>query len=283
MLSTSASYAAHDDGDIALAVVCLLAAPADSYRALGAVAQRTRLAYCSLASELVPLCAKASPVGVVVANLSDTAGHSTISAVRLVKIAHPHAVVIAFSPLSRFDARLLLDFARDVADVLVRQGVDDLAAAVTDALGSHVLAPNERLLPLVENALGARPDFLRCFVVACLGDDLPNRVGDVVRTLGVSRRTLSSKFLREGLPSPATVLMRLRLLRAVHSLAYERKTVQQAAVQSGFRFASCLRTALRRHHGITPSEARHRSAIRAILSTLFTKNTDSRADSPLHG
>lgn len=248
--------------------MCLLPEGAESYRSLRTVGVAKRLGFCSRNVELADTCARFAPVGVLVFALEDAEGNSTAGTIRVAKIRHPTAIVVLFCSNSHTSSQRLLEAVRDGIHVLARQGVDDLGKAISDAFDLRPLLARPTLLPLVAESLGEKYDHVERFVKCCLADVQMTRVSMVIRALGIPPRTLSAQFERALLPSPALLLMRLRLLRAIDMLSDDDLSISEAATLAGFQNQSDLRGALRRHHSVKPSEARSSEVFTRALSGL---------------
>lgn len=81
----------------------------------------------------------------------------------------------------------------------------------------------------------------------------PVRVEDLVRTAGLSRRTLERRFVKETGMSLGRWCREARLLAAVRSLGSGAK-VEAAALAAGYTGASAFIHAFRRQFGVTPGE-----------------------------
>jgi AraC-like DNA-binding protein len=250
------------------AVVCLLPRPAESYSALRATRARTRFAHCMRNADLIDTCARVSPVGVVVAALEDVDGIPTASTIRVAHVVHPDAIIVIFCSRSRSSSRLLLDVVRDGAHVLVQEGIDSLDEAIREALSMCAPTPPVSLLPLVAASLAETDECVDAFARYSIADTRATRVAGIARALQISKRTLSSQFRRAGLPSPAVFLMRLRLIRAMYILCYERRPLIASVEAAGFSSSSALRAALRRHYAVSPSKARNPAVLSAALAGL---------------
>jgi AraC-like DNA-binding protein len=257
-------------------VVCLLPDEARLYVALRAASRLAITEGCRRIEEFRDACARLRPVGAVIVALKDVEGRTTMDAVRAVKAGQPTVVVIALCGAVRGEAPLLVDFIRDGADILVREGVDDLRVALDGALDERVSGGEQSLVPRVARQLGPAFAVSEQFVRSALLDRGLTRASTVARTIGVSRRTLSARFLRHGLPAPAMLLMRLRLLYAVHAIGEQRKPVGDAVTAANFGSPPALRAALRRHFSMSMAEAKRPSATDAILSMLTVVTTSAR-------
>jgi len=88
----------------------------------------------------------------------------------------------------------------------------------------------------------------------------PLRVQDVLQAVGVSRRTLETRFERALGTTPHGEIQRVRLERAQTLLAETEWPIKKVAAASGFAYAERLHAVFRQALGVTPGRyrARHR-------------------------
>jgi len=90
-------------------------------------------------------------------------------------------------------------------------------------------------------------------------------VGDLLKAVPISRRSLEAKFRRHFNRTPSEEIRRLRLEKARHLLSHTAIPMAEVARQSGFSSARYLAMAFRREVGTSPQAYRRRSA--GALST----------------
>jgi LacI family transcriptional regulator len=85
-------------------------------------------------------------------------------------------------------------------------------------------------------------------------------VGDLLKAVPISRRSLEAKFRRHFNRTPSEEIRRLRLEKARHLLSHTALPMAEVARQSGFSSARYLAMAFRREVGTSPQAYRRRSA-----------------------
>lgn len=85
------------------------------------------------------------------------------------------------------------------------------------------------------------------------------KVSDLLRQVGISRRSLEQQFQKHLGRSPGEEIQRVRLEKARDLLIRSKMLVKQVAAASGFRDASGLGVAFRRRYGLTPMAFRRES------------------------
>ena len=82
------------------------------------------------------------------------------------------------------------------------------------------------------------------------------KVADVVRSLGVSRRVLESRFLRRLGHTPHEEIARVQFRRVEQLLAETDLPLATIAARAGFRHPETMTVAFTRRHGLPPSRWR---------------------------
>ena len=90
--------------------------------------------------------------------------------------------------------------------------------------------------------------------------------------MGRSPRTLVSALHRDGLPSPKTLLLWGRLLRAGTYLGRDRHTVEETAFLLGYSTASSLARAMKKNTGLTASEVAAQGGLPCVQAALFARS-----------
>jgi len=85
------------------------------------------------------------------------------------------------------------------------------------------------------------------------------KVADLLDHVGVSRRSLEGQFRKHYGKSPGEEIKRVRLERARDLLIRSKMLIKQVAAASGFRDATSLGVAFRKHYGVTPLAFRRES------------------------
>ena len=89
--------------------------------------------------------------------------------------------------------------------------------------------------------------------------------------MGRTPRGLVSALHRSGLPSPKTLLLWGRLLRAGAYLGRDRRTVEETAFLLGYSTASSLARAMKKNTGLTASEVATRGGLACVQAALFAR------------
>lgn len=87
----------------------------------------------------------------------------------------------------------------------------------------------------------------------------PLTIDDLARRLGLSRRSLERRFEGDVRQNPGQAYLSIRLAQASLLLGQTDQTIAEIAASTGFCDASHLGRVLRRHDGLTPSQARARA------------------------
>jgi AraC-like DNA-binding protein len=188
--------------------------------------------------------------------------------VRRIRRDFPSVPVILYCPLTADAARLILRLAHAGLDEVILEGHDDnrqsLQRLVLSAYRSHCLTRSLRSVP-VELPAGTRAIVTRSLERA----DGRMTVRELARDIGVSRKTLLNRLAAAGLPGPATLISRCRLLFACELLEDPARSVEQVALLLGFGSGVALRNMFRRHVGLPPSEVRRRGKFDTVAQQLF--------------
>lgn len=89
--------------------------------------------------------------------------------------------------------------------------------------------------------------------------------------MGRAPRWLVSALHRDGLPSPKTLLLWGRLLRAGAYLGRDRRTVEETAFLLGYSTASSLARAMKKNTGLTASEVAACGGLACVQAALFAR------------
>jgi transcriptional regulator GlxA family with amidase domain len=88
----------------------------------------------------------------------------------------------------------------------------------------------------------------------------PLSVEDIARRIGLGRRSLERRFASDLNQNPGEAYLSLRLAQASMLLTQTDQTIADIAVSTGFCDASHLGRAFKRRRGLTPAQARSRTA-----------------------
>ena len=89
--------------------------------------------------------------------------------------------------------------------------------------------------------------------------------------MGRTQGSLVSALRRGGLPSPKTLLLWGRLLRAGTYLGRDRCTVEETAFLLGYSTASSLARAIKKNTGLTASEVAEQGGLACVQAVLFAR------------
>jgi AraC-like DNA-binding protein len=188
--------------------------------------------------------------------------------VRCVRRDYPSVPVILYCSVTADAMRLILRLARAGIDEVILEGYDDyrqsLQRLVLSAYRSHY----------VSRSLGALTTHLPAGTRAILarsleGADSRLTVRELAQDIGVSRKTLLNRLAASGLPGPASLISRCRLLFACELLEDPARSVEQVALLLGFGSGVALRNMFRRYVGLAPSEVRRRDAFESVARRLL--------------
>jgi LacI family transcriptional regulator len=202
------------------------------------------------------------PVGIWAVN--DERGFELIEACRAENISVPDSVAV----LGTDDDVFLCELSTPTLSS-VRQPAEDVAywgAAYLDALMRKEPLPELPPPPPQRVVLRGSTDSMSCEDVLVrkaaqiIRDkvDVTSGVEDLVRTLGVSRRTLERRFVASLGRTPGDELRRRRVERAASLLERTELSAAEVAAKCGFGAPARLTEAMRREMGVGPSEYRRR-------------------------
>lgn len=190
--------------------------------------------------------------------------------VRRLRRNYPSVPVILYCPLTADSARLVLRLARVGLHELILEGHDDnrqsLQRLVLSAYRSHCVS---RSLRSVSSELPSGTRAILTRTLECAEGRLTVR--ELARDIGVSRKTLVNRLAASGLPGPAMLISRCRLLFACELLEDPARSVEQVALLLGFGSGVALRNMFRRHVGLSPSEVRRRGAFDLVAGRLLRR------------
>ena len=163
-------------------------------------------------------------------------------------ICETAAPALSSIPLSMADAGFR---AAELLDRVMSTGRRPRGAADIIFTGTHVVSRRSTARDAVADALGRR---CRALMEANMGR--PFNVADLVASLGVSRRTLETRFRAATGRSLNDEITELRIRRAKTMLAKSALPQSAIATACGFCDASHLNVIFRRHCGAPPSAFR---------------------------
>lgn len=196
----------------------------------------------------------------IILDAIDRYGYSTLPAIHKLRHDFPNVPVVAYYTLGarqtieawnalKAGAHAILVSGRDDTGIALRAKIREaeqvnVREAVRVAFTSKLPAP---IHPLVH--------------VVCTRDRHNVDIEDVARALRLHRRSLGYLCTRYHLPPPRTLIAWCRLGIAIETLARFPATVEAIALEMAFPSATALRNQLKRHTGLTATEARARGGV----------------------
>jgi AraC-like DNA-binding protein len=219
--------------------------------------------FCERQAEL-PALVENGLVRVVVLDVRDRSGESTLGTVRQLKERYPSVPVILYGTLSPAFSRDMLSFARAGVNDLVLRDVDDLKHTLASALSSA--AESVSLSELVGEIEPLLPSNIVPMVRYCLENGRrPLYVEDVAAALNVHRKTLVERLGSAGLPTPSSMIAWCRLLVSARILEDPGRSVEQVALMLNFPSSTSLRNMVKRYTGLRTNEVRQNGGARCVL------------------
>lgn len=204
------------------------------------------------------------PIGIFAEN--DRMARSVLSACRNAGLSVPQDVRLlgvdddellcrtANPPLSslRMDSSHIGERAAKTLNTMIKTGQD-----APHALSYGYSALVERSSTADEVNYGSIPDRARAYISTWLEKGgRPLLVSEIVRALGVSRRSLELEFRRKTGHTIHDEILRQQLRKAMHFLTEGTETIETIADQCGFSSSSHFGLVFRKQYGRTPTEAR---------------------------
>jgi hypothetical protein len=125
--------------------------------------------------------------------------------------------------------------------------------------------------PVLARIIGQVPTTLETecrYCLAHMGEPITVRI--LARSVwGIGERALELRHRREHFPPPSVVIALLRLLRAIHLMAFEGESLERAALRFGYGSAWSLRRVLRRYLKLGRIRPRDREAFVVAIATFL--------------
>ncbi|MEJ7810793.1 MAG: helix-turn-helix domain-containing protein [Gemmatimonadaceae bacterium] len=209
----------------------------------------------------------AEHAGVVLAELRDRRGASTLPAIRALRHGFPSVPVVAYCCHDPEETRDLLKAGAAGVSAIALRGRDDLGRVLARMLARAGAADARRWVArAVKRTL---PPDVYAVLERCLGDDQRTlKAETLAASLGTSRRTLAHRLKRAGLPPLSDLLAWSRLLVTARLLADPHRTITTVAEEVGFASPAAFRSTLRRHSGLHPAELHARDSLLRVLRAL---------------
>lgn len=218
---------------------------------------------CERSTELYAL-AENGLVEVVVVDMRDPWGNSTLQTVRSLTTDFPSVPVLLYWSVTQVTSRDMLDFAKAGVSELLLRDMDDargnLEVALREAVNRRsAMATYEELAPLV-------PANVAVMIRYCLENGRRAlTVEEVAAGLNVHRKTLVDRLSSAGLPTPSTVIAWCRLLISAKMLEDPGRSVEQVALMLDFPSGNSMRNMVKRYTGLRTGEVRENGGLRCIL------------------
>lgn len=204
---------------------------------------------------------------VVVVDLRDREGNSTLALVRDIRESFPSIPVLLYCAISPDTSRDVLAFARAGVNDLVLRDVDDLRWTLRTALSTAADHCSARTI--IGELEGIIPPNIMPMIRYCLENGRrAMTVEDVAEALSVHRKTLVDRLTAAGLPTPSAVIAWCRMLVAARLLEDPGRSIEQVALLLDFPSGTSLRNMMKRYTGLRPGEIRENGGVRCVLHAL---------------
>lgn len=219
--------------------------------------------FCERQSELLTLVEN-NLAGVVVVDMRDREGASTLDSVRQIREFFPSIPVVLYCAISPETSRDVLEFARAGVNDLVLRGVDDLRFSLRTALSTAADHCSARtILKELEDVV---PAGILPMVRYCLENGRRAiTVEDVASALNVHRKTLVDRLTSAAMPPPSAIIAWCRLLVSARLLEDPGRSIEQVALLLDFPSGTSMRNMVKRYTGLRPGEVRQNGGVRCVL------------------
>ncbi len=246
--------------------------PASKARLQDALRGQASVRFCERQAELVTL-AENDLAGVIVVDMRDREGASTLATVRHIREAYPSVPVVLYCAISPETSRDVLAFARAGVNDLVLRDVDDLRFTLRTALATATDHCSARFI--VEELEALVPANVVPMLRYCLENGRRAlTVEEVAAALYVHRKTLVDRLGSAHLPTPSALISWCRLLTAARLLEDPGRSVEQVALLLDFPSGTAMRNMMKRYTGLRPGEIRENGGVRCVLHALKRTLTD---------
>jgi AraC-like DNA-binding protein len=237
--------------------------PSSRARLQEALRGQASIRFCERQSELLTLVEN-NLAGVVVLDMRDREGNSTLSSVRHIRRAFPSVPVVLYCGISPETSRDVLEFARAGVNDLVLRGVDDLRYTLRTALSTAADHCSARAI--LKELEGVVPTSVLPFMCYCLENGRRAlTVEDVAAALNVHRKTLVDRLSSAGMPTPSAVIAWCRLIVSARLMEDPGRSIEQVALLLDFPSGTSMRNMVKRYTGLRPGEVRENGGMRCVL------------------
>lgn len=250
--------------------------PASRARLQDAMRGQGSVRFCERQGELLALV-EHDLARVIVVDLRDREGRSTLDAVRRIREDFPSVPVVLYCAISPDTSRDVLAFARAGVNDLVLRGVDDLRHTLRAALTTAADHCSARII------LAELESLVPANVVPMLRYCIENArrsltVENVADALHVHRKTLVDRLGSARLPTPSAIISWCRLLVAARLLEDPGRSVEQVALLLDFPSGTALRNMMKRYTGLRPGEIRENGGVHCVLHAFKRQLTRAPAE-----
>lgn len=237
--------------------------PSSRARLQEALRGQASVRFCERQTELLTLLEN-NLAGVVVLDMRDREGNSTLATVRHFREAFPSVPVVLYCAISPETSRDVLEFARAGVNDLVLRGVDDLKYTLRTALSSA--ADHCSAHTILKELEGDVPSSILPLLRFCLENGRRAlTVEDVAEALGVHRKTLVDRLNAAGMPAPSAIISWCRLLVSARLLEDPGRSIEQVALLLDFPSGTSMRNMVKRYTGLRPGEVRENGGVHCVL------------------
>ena len=237
--------------------------PACRARLYEATRNDAHLHLCDRQAELLALV-RNGLADVVVVDMRDASGESTLSTVRTIREDFPSVPVVLYFAISPSISRDMLEFARAGVNDLVLRDVDDVKVTLRASLssaGDHCSARS-----IAAEVATLVPPNVAPIIRYCLENGRRAlTVEDVAAALNVHRKTLVDRLNAAGLPTPSAIIAWCRLLVSARLLEDPGRSVEQVALLLDFPSGTSMRNMIKRYTGLRTGEVRENGGLRCVL------------------
>lgn len=244
-------------------------------RILGALASRFTVRFCERGDQLRALATHPATVAVIVEPRDDE-GVLLAPLLETFREGVPTLPLVAYVRWNETSPADVLALARAGVDEIVRAGVDDTEFTLRATLAGAAVV---RLASEVRREVSALADAEARPIVEWVLNHAHEQhdVEGIASALGLSRRTISRRLSRAGLPRARELSGWCRLLLAARLMEDPLRTLESIAFAFDFGSGAGLRNMLQRYTGLRPREVRENGGMRCVLHLLRRRVSADRA------
>lgn len=237
--------------------------PPSRARLQEAIRLQANIRFCERQTELLTLVEN-DLAGLVVLDMRDREGNSTIDTVRRIRAAFPSVPVVLYCAISPETSREVLEFARAGVDDLVLRGLDDLRITLRSALASAADHCSAR--SIIKELEAFVPNSVLPILSFCLDNGRRAlTVEEVAAAMNVHRKTLVDRLSSARMPTPSAIIAWCRLMVSARLLEDPGRSIEQVALLLDFPSGTSMRNMVKRYTGLRPGEVRENGGMRCVL------------------